>query len=101
MHLAQSTAWLDTLAGSNGNLHQDNKTIIVCPPFTLLQSLMYKIGTFNSQIKVGAQNLSPFEEGAYTGEIAAPMLSEFCSYVIIGHSERREKFGETELVKLL
>lgn len=102
MLLKQATDWLDdyanytpsTLSGQSD--YEDHKTVVVCPPFTLLQSLQYKIGTFNSQIKVGAQDVSPFEEGAYTGEIAASMLKEFCSYVIVGHSERRKYFGETD-----
>jgi len=49
-----------------------------------------------SNIKVGAQNLHWEESGAYTGEVSAPMLKDFCEYVIIGHSERRAMFGETD-----
>lgn len=45
---------------------------------------------------VGAQDVSPFAEGAYTGEVSAQQVREFATYVIIGHSERRKDFGETE-----
>ncbi len=73
-------------------------TGVVCPPFTslaLAQELLR-----GSAWKLGAQNMSPHDEGAYTGEIAGTMLrSVGCTYVIVGHSERRQYFGETnELV---
>jgi len=69
--------------------------IVVCPPFTSLvvaQSLVQ-----NTAIKLGAQNMSQFNDGAYTGEISAKMLlAGGCSYVILGHSERRQYFHETD-----
>lgn len=95
MHVADSVAWLDQVA-SEKDVLADDKTVIVCPPFTLLQALKYKIDTFGSLIAVGAQNVSAFEEGTHTGEVAASQLKEFCSYVIVGHSERRKEFGETD-----
>jgi triosephosphate isomerase len=49
-----------------------------------------------STIKVGAQNVFWEEKGAFTGEVSPPMLSDFCEYVIVGHSERRKYFGETD-----
>ncbi|ACZ61789.1 triose-phosphate isomerase [Dehalococcoides mccartyi] len=66
---------------------------IVCPPFISLSHI--KTILENSSIKLGAQNLFYEEKGAYTGEISPLMLKELCQYVIIGHSERREYFGET------
>lgn len=72
--------------------------IIVCPPFTSL----YSVGEIikGSKIKLGAQNCYIVEEGAYTGEISPLMLKNVnCDFVIIGHSERRQYFKETnELV---
>ncbi len=71
-----------------------NKDILVCPPFTSLSAVYEVIKDTN--IKLGAQNLYFEEKGAYTGEISGVMLKSVgCEYVIIGHSERREYFNET------
>ena len=68
--------------------------IVVCPPFTALESVSEALGETN--ISVGAQNLYWADSGAFTGEISAPMLKDFgVTYVIVGHSERRQYFGET------
>ncbi len=70
-------------------------TVIVCPPFTSLQLA----GTLlrGSAVKLGAQNMSEHDEGAFTGEISWKMLkSTGCEYVILGHSERRQYYGETD-----
>ncbi|MDH5507203.1 MAG: triose-phosphate isomerase [Anaerolineae bacterium] len=67
---------------------------LICPPFTALQTAAELLA--GKQIALGAQNLFWENSGAYTGEISAPMLAEFCQYVIIGHSERRAYFGETD-----
>jgi triosephosphate isomerase len=67
---------------------------VLCPPFTaLLPAAALLEGT---DIGLGAQNMHWDDSGAFTGEIAPPMLAEFCKYVIIGHSERRAYFGETD-----
>ena len=68
--------------------------LVVCPTFVNLP--LAKEALDGSNIKVGAQNLHWEESGAYTGEVSAPMLKDFCEYVIIGHSERRAMFGETD-----
>ncbi|MBW2984233.1 triose-phosphate isomerase [Candidatus Woesearchaeota archaeon] len=70
-----------------------DREIIVCPPFTALSSVKAELAASN--VKVGAQNLYFEEEGAFTGEISPLMLKELCSHVIIGHSERRAYFNET------
>ena len=70
-------------------------TVIVCVPFTDLAAAVD--ATKGSNVKVGAQNVHFKESGAYTGEISAAMLVEAeVEYVIIGHSERRQYFGETD-----
>lgn len=67
---------------------------LVCPPFTAISSVSKVL--LGTGIAVGAQNLYWERSGAYTGEISPLMLSELCSHVIIGHSERRAYFGETD-----
>jgi len=69
--------------------------IVVCPPFTALSDVSKAI--LNSNIRLGAQNMSEHNFGAYTGEIAAGMLKEFSvRYVILGHSERRQYQKESD-----
>src|ERR1051326_3164650 len=69
--------------------------IVICPPFTSL--VVAKTICQDSPMKLGAQNMSQQDEGAYTGEISAKMLTAIgCEYVIIGHSERRQYFKETD-----
>jgi triosephosphate isomerase len=67
---------------------------VLCPPFISLMAVSYVLE--NSPIGVGAQNMHWEAKGAFTGEVAANMVKEFCKYVIIGHSERRTYFGETD-----
>jgi len=75
-----------------GNVN--NVDVVLCPPFPMLFSVGEIIK--DSNIKLGAQNLFWEEQGAFTGEVAAPMLASVgCQFVIVGHSERRKYFGET------
>ncbi len=70
---------------------------VVVPPFTDLRSVQILIDGDRLPLKHGAQDLSQHDDGAYTGDISADMLVKLdCSYVIIGHSERREYHGETD-----
>jgi len=69
--------------------------VVLCPPFTAIKSVSDIVS--ETQISVGAQNMSSEDEGAYTGEISFKMLKElFVRYVILGHSERREYYKETD-----
>jgi triosephosphate isomerase (TIM) len=67
---------------------------VVCPPFISLDAVNKLLKV--SSVKLGAQNLFYENKGAYTGEVAPPMLSGLCEYVVIGHSERRQYFGEND-----
>jgi len=67
---------------------------VLCPPFTALATIKELLSA--TEIGLGAQNMHWEEKGAYTGEIAPTMLKELCQYVILGHSERRAYFGETD-----
>lgn len=83
----------EVLGMVNDEVRGDVK-VILCVPFPYLQSVKNILGS-NSRISVGAQNCSEHEAGAYTGEVAAPMLKSMgIPYVILGHSERRQYFGE-------
>jgi triosephosphate isomerase len=68
--------------------------VVVCPPFIALTSVAERLQ--GSRIAVGAQNMHWADKGAYTGEVAPTMLVGVARYVIIGHSERRQYFGETD-----
>src|SRR6266853_633491 len=69
--------------------------IVVCPPFTALSEVSKAI--LNTNVRLGAQNMSEHNSGAFTGEIAAGMLKEFSvRYVILGHSERRQYQKESD-----
>ncbi|MBI5767147.1 MAG: triose-phosphate isomerase [Verrucomicrobia bacterium] len=74
---------------------QADVEVVVCPPFTAIESAAKVLD--GSNVKLGAQNMHPEASGAYTGEISAGMLRAlFATHVILGHSERRAYFGETD-----
>jgi triosephosphate isomerase len=92
---------LDLVAGMKRDLRGVKEVdIVVCPPFTALSEVSKAI--INTNIRLGAQNMSEHNFGAYTGEIASGMLKEFSvRYVILGHSERRQyqKEGDDLIAK--
>lgn len=75
---------------------RENLSVVLAPPYVFLESVGRIISTY-PRISLGAQNCHPQPAGAFTGEVSVPMLKELnCSYVIIGHSERRTYFKETD-----
>ena len=73
----------------------DKVDVVVCPPFTAIASIAEELR--GSAVQVGAQNVNPKDSGAYTGEISVSMLIDVgAKWVILGHSERRAMFGETD-----
>lgn len=88
---------IEPLVGAilEGVSHEINTEVTICPPFVYLSELERLLR--GTPIRLGAQNVSHLESGAYTGEISAPMLRDFsCQYVIVGHSERRMLYGEND-----
>ncbi len=67
---------------------------VVCPPFVSLAAIADRLR--GTDVRVGAQNVHPEPKGAFTGEVSLPMLAGLVSYVIVGHSERRQYFGEDD-----
>ncbi|MDR2493014.1 MAG: triose-phosphate isomerase [Coriobacteriales bacterium] len=75
----------------------DGVDVVLCPPFTDLRSVRVVLGFDRSDIQLGAQDVYWEDAGAFTGAISPVMLKELgCAYCIVGHSERRERFGETD-----
>lgn len=87
--LGEANAWIDQF-----HFKPTDTTVVLCVPFTLLSELHKQSLPF----ALGAQNVSAFAEGAYTGEVSARQVKELADWVIIGHSERRKFFGETDTV---
>jgi triosephosphate isomerase len=91
--LVQKLAW--TLADKKHDFSQVE--VVVVPPFTDLRSVQTLVDGDRLQVRYGAQDVSTHDSGAYTGEISAGMLAKLgCSYVVVGHSERREHHHETD-----
>jgi len=90
---ADAVALARELVGAIGK--QPDVEVVICPPFTALEGVAGAID--GSLIKLGAQNMHFEASGAFTGEISAPMLRAlFATHVILGHSERRSLFGESD-----
>ena len=90
---AETASFLDELKPLTGAI--SSPQIVVCPPFTSLAAAIE--AARGSNIEIGAQDLFWLKEGAYTGEVSAPMIAALgCRWVIVGHSERRQYFAETD-----
>ena len=94
MNMGASDAHVLTTEVRNGLIGIAGVEVVLCPPSIWLSEAKQIIG--DKKISLGAQNMFYEPEGAYTGEISPMMIKDVADYVIVGHSERREYFGETD-----
>ncbi len=88
-----ASAWLEKFSAT-----WENATVVLCASFTILGPLQWQMKQKGLSIELAAQDVSPFGEGAYTGEVSGRQVKEYANWVLIGHSERRKHFGETDEV---
>ena len=89
--------FISTFTGKLNNL-TDEADVVIAPPFVTIPAAVAALPS-NSEVSIAAQNVSEHDNGAYTGEVSTMMLKElFVRYVIIGHSERRTLYGETNAI---
>lgn len=91
----QTKEWLEEFSNPKFQI-PNNVGVVICPSFVLIPVLRSHFSHHTSHLSLGAQDVSKFEEGQYTGEVSAKMLKDFVEFVIIGHSERRRYLGETD-----
>ena len=97
MNHLEAIALVQKLAFTLTARDYDFVEVAVLPPFTALRSVQTLIDGDKLRISYGAQDLSPYDSGAYTGDISGPMLAKLgCDYVLAGHSERRQYHAETD-----
>lgn len=89
----QTANWVEKV-DSEGKFFKG--TVIFCASSPFLKAVQEKVQSLNSFIKIGTQDISQFEQGAFTGEVAASQIEGICEFTIIGHSERRENFKEDD-----
>src|SRR4051794_26683345 len=95
----EAIAFVQKLAYTLSDKDYDAVEVAVLPPFTHIRSIQTLVDGDRLRIGYGAQDLSPHDSGAHTGDIGGPMLAKLgCSYVTVGHSERRADHGETDEV---
>ena len=93
----EAIALLQKLAFALPEKYYDKVEVAVLPPFTDIRSVQTMIDGDEPRMVHGAQDLSPHDSGAYTGDVSGAMLAKLgCTYVVVGHSERREIHGETD-----
>ena len=88
--------WLPYIIKLKEAMPKKEATIVVCPPTVYLSEMSHN--TINTDIRLGAQNVSQYHDGSFTGEVSVNMLSNIVEFVIVGHSERRTIFGESNEV---
>jgi triosephosphate isomerase len=99
LHHLEAIALVQKLSFTLTDADYERTEVAVLPPFTDLRSVQTMVDGDKLRIVYGAQDLSPYDGGAYTGDVSGTMLAKLgCTYVVIGHSERREYHAETDAV---
>lgn len=93
-NIAEALDWVSQVGPQT--LKAEGLKVVVCPTFDCLSEVKKAISVGNFPILIGSQDLSPSETGAYTGEEPAQLLNQLISLAILGHSERRQNFSETD-----
>lgn len=91
LKIADINQWLEIVKPAAENFVGE---IVACPPHVLISAFAKQLENKDFKIKLGAQDVSRFSTGSYTGEVTAVMLSDLVEFCIVGHSERRRYFGE-------
>jgi triosephosphate isomerase (TIM) len=94
----EASAWMTKYASNVLDISSGGVQVpvVICVPYTILSTMKQELRNISFPLLVGAQNISKFDEGAYTGEVTGKMIKEFADWVVIGHSERRKYFSETD-----
>ncbi len=93
-NVAEALDWVSKVGP--GLPKRDNLKVVVCPTFSVLSEVKKAVLVGNYPLMVGSQDLSPYRQGPYTGEEPGQLLKEFVDLSILGHSERRQNFKETD-----
>jgi triosephosphate isomerase (TIM) len=96
--IAESDMWRSHFVARMQSEQIQEATVVVCAPYIALGAISSHKSELPEGVVLGAQDVSGYAEGAYTGEVTAKMICEVAQWVIIGHSERRNYFGETDEV---
>lgn len=98
-NITETEIWFKTFQSlffQNKKIDLEKVEMVVCVPYVFLPMAKKLRDEYKLPLELGAQDVSPFVNGAFTGEVSASQIAEFASYVIVGHSERRNNFGETD-----
>ncbi len=94
-NLREAQLWLDQFLSHDIDALKGSVEVIVCPPFPFIEHFAEQFSDYE-HLHVGAQDISKFGAGSYTGEVSAHTLQDLVDYVLIGHSERRKHFNEED-----
>lgn len=94
--ITEAQDWLRQFKLQTSNLKLETTRVVLFAPYTLLYALKQEIDHLHLPIELGAQDVSSYPDGAYTGAVNARQIKELADWVLVGHSERRQYFGETD-----